>query len=137
LYDSVKLKDWVDEARIRKTFYGQNKKTIKETFDDVKRTQYYYISKIPVPFSEDEALPFMEIRESSLNDLARLFRKEANSKVYNVENEEWTLKKILGRFVWHDRIHGKAITRILEKQRQLGLIGRYEDLFRLNIHDAS
>jgi len=79
----------------------------------------------------------MEIRKSSLDSLARLFRKEANSRVYNVENEEWTLKKILRRFVWHDRIHGKAITRILEKQRQLGLIDRYEDLFRFKIHDAS
>jgi hypothetical protein len=28
LNDSAVLKDWVDEARIRKTFYGQNKKTI-------------------------------------------------------------------------------------------------------------
>ena len=137
LYDLVKLKDWIDKARIRKTFYGQNKKTIKEIFDHVKRTQYYYMSRIPVPFSEDETLPFMEIRESSLDSLARLFRKEANSKVYNVENEEWTLKKILRRFVWHDRIHGKAITRILEKQRQLGLIDRYEDLFQFKIHHAS
>src|SRR2546427_12917064 len=25
LYDSVKLMDWIDEARIRKTFYGQNR----------------------------------------------------------------------------------------------------------------
>ncbi len=137
LYDSVKLMDWIDEARTRKTFYGQNKKTIKEIFDHVKRTQYYYLSRAPVLFSEDEALPFMEIRKSSLDTLARLFRKEANSRVYNVENEEWTLKKILRRFVWHDRIHGKAITRILEKQRQLGLINRYEDLFRFKIHDAS
>jgi len=137
LYDSVKLKNWIDEARIRKTFYGQNKKTIKEIFDHVKRTQYYYMSRIPVAFSEDEALSFMEIRESSLDSLARLFRKQANSKVYNVENEEWTLKKILRRFVWHDRIHGKAITRILEKQQHIGLIDRYEDPFRFKIHHAS
>src|SRR5207245_11159636 len=102
LYDSVKLKNWTDEARIRKTFYGQNKKTIKEIFDHVKRTQYYYMSRIPVAFSEDEALSIMEISETSLDSLARIFRKQANSKVYNVENEEWTLKKILRRFVWHD-----------------------------------
>src|SRR5207245_7065862 len=57
LYDSVKLKDWVDEARIRKTFYGQNKKPIKEIFDHVKRTQYYYMSRIPIPLQESEALP--------------------------------------------------------------------------------
>ncbi len=43
LSDSVQHKDWVDEARIRKTFYGNNKKTIQEIFDHVKRTQYYYL----------------------------------------------------------------------------------------------
>src|SRR5213594_5130105 len=137
LYESTGLKDWVDEDRIRETFYGQNKKTIKEIFDHVKRTQYYYLSRTGITFSEDEALPLMEIRESSFDSLAHLFSKEGNSKIYNVQNEEWTLKKILRRFVWHDRIHGKAITRILEKQRQLGLINRYEDLFRFKIHDTS
>ncbi len=39
LFDSAALKDWVDEARVRKTFYGQNKKTVREMFDHVKRTQ--------------------------------------------------------------------------------------------------
>jgi predicted RNase H-like HicB family nuclease len=137
LYEQTQLKDWVDEARIRKTFYGGNKKTIKEIFDHVKRTQYYYLSRTRIAFSEDEALPFMELRQSSLDSLALLFIREGNSKIYNVEHEEWTLKKILRRFVWHDRIHGKAITRILEKQRKLGLIDRYEDPFRFEIHPAS
>jgi hypothetical protein len=137
LYDRTHLKDWVDESRIRKTFYGQNKKTIKEIFDHVKRTQYYYLSRTGIAFSEDEALPFMEIRESSLDSLALLFSKEGNSKIYDAEHEKWTLKKILRRLVWHDRIHGKAITRILEKQRQLGIIDRYEDPFRFEMHPAS
>ena len=137
LYDSAELKDWVDEARIRKTFHGQNPKTVKEIFDHVKRTQYYYMSRIGIPLLRDETLAFMEIRESSLDSLAHLFTKEGNSKVYNIENEEWTLKKVLRRFVWHDRIHGKAITRILEKQQQLNLIDNYEDVFRFRIHNAS
>lgn len=38
LFDSAALKGWVDEARVRKTFYGQNKKTIREIFDHVKGT---------------------------------------------------------------------------------------------------
>ena len=52
-----------------------------------------------------------------------------NSLVFDVDNELWTLKKVLRRFVWHDRIHGKAMTRILEKQKQLGIIDTYEDAF--------
>jgi predicted RNase H-like HicB family nuclease len=133
LYDSAELKDWVDEARIRKTFYGLNKKTIREIFDHVKRTQYYYISRLGVPFKEDETEPFMRIRDFSLDSLPGLFRQNGNSKVTK-DNEEWTMKKVLRRFLWHDRIHGKAITRILEKQRRLGLIDRYEDPFVFKIH---
>ncbi len=129
LYDSAALKDWVDETRIRKTFYGQNKKTIREIFDHVKRTQYYYLSRTGVPFTENEAEPFMRIRDSNIETLASLYRENGNSKVYNVDNEEWTLKKILRRYIWHDRIHGKAIARILQKQMSLGLVGSYSDPF--------
>jgi hypothetical protein len=46
-----------------------------------------------------------------------------------MDDEEWTVRKILRRFVWHDRIHGKAIVRIMQKQKQLGLIAGFEDPF--------
>ena len=137
LYESAELKDWVDEARIRKTFYGQSKKTVREIFDHVNRTQYYYISRTGIPFTEEEAEPFMRIRDFCLNCLTSLFRQNGNSKIYNRDNEEWTLKKVLRRFVWHDRIHGKAITRILEKQRRLGLIDSYEDPFLFKIRSKT
>jgi hypothetical protein len=58
-----------------------------------------------------------------------MYRKNNNSLIFNVDGELWTLKKILRRFIWHDRIHGKAITRILEKQRQLGVIDEFNDPF--------
>ena len=51
-------------------------------------------------------------------------------KLFRVDNEEWTLRKILRRFVWHDGIHGKAIVRIMQKQKQLGLIAGFEDPFQ-------
>ena len=133
LFDSVELKDWVDEARVRRTFYGQNKKTIQEIFDHVKRTQYYYLSRTGTPFAADNSELFMRIRNSCLGALETLFRQNRNLKVYSLDNESWTLKKILRRFVWHDRIHGKAVTRILEKQQHFGLIDRYDDLFKFDL----
>lgn len=30
-------------------------------------------------------------------------------------NEEWTLRKVLRRFIWHDRIHVKAMYRMAVK----------------------
>lgn len=133
LFDFVKLKDWVDEARIRTTFYGNNNKTIREIFEHVNRTQYYYISRTRVSFKRDETEPFMKVRKLSLDALEELFRKNGNSKIYTIDNEEWTLKKVLRRFIWHDRIHGKAIVRILEKQHQFGLVDAYKDPFKFTV----
>ncbi len=129
LFDSAALKDWVDEARVRKTFYGQNKKTIREIVDHVKRTQFYYLSRTGVSFKENEAQPFMKVRGVCVDHLTSLYGENGNVKAYNVDNEDWTLKKILRRFVWHDRIHGKAIVRILEKEKAQDLIGSYDDPF--------
>lgn len=137
LFDSAKLKDWVDEARIRTTFYGQNKKTIREIFDHVKQTQCFYISRTGLSLNENREEPFMRMRDLSLETLASLFRKSEKSKIYTLDGEDWTLKKILRRFIWHDRIHGKAIVRILEKQRQLRLVDSYEDPFKFNIDSAT
>ena len=127
LYTNSKLKEWVDESRIRKTFYGDNPKTIQEIFDHVKYCQYYYFSKMKI--TEKIEGDFMAIRKFCLEELEALYHKNNNSLIFEVANELWTLKKVLRRFIWHDRIHGKAITRILEKQRQLGIIDEYKDPF--------
>jgi len=115
LYTTAKFKDWVDKARIRKTFYGNNPETIGEIFDHVKYCQYYYLSRMKI--MEEVEGDFMTIRKFCLEKLEALHRKHDNSLIFEVDNELWTLKKVLRRFIWHDRIRGKAITRILEKQR--------------------
>lgn len=129
MFEHAQLKDWVDDARVRQTFYGANKKTVREIFDHVKRTQYFYLSRTGQRAYEDEDESLLTSRDECLKVLNKLFDKQGNSKVYTADNEDWTLKKILRRFIWHDRIHGKAIVRILDKQKRLGLIGNYEDPF--------
>lgn len=128
LYTSTKFKDWADDARIRKTFYGDNLTTIQEICDHVKGCQYYYLSRTGYEFEEKEE-GFMETGKFCTEKIRELYYKNNNSIVFDVDNELWTLKKILRRFIWHDRIHGKAMTRILEKQRQLGMIDGYDDPF--------
>lgn len=131
IYTNAKLKEWVDTERIRKTFYGENPKTIKEVFHHVKNCQYYYLSRTGILF-EDKEEDFMKIRELCLDKIEKLYRESNNSLIFDADNELWTLKKILRRFLWHDRIHGKAMVRILEKQRQLGIIDEYEDHFHFS-----
>jgi predicted RNase H-like HicB family nuclease len=128
LYTSTKFKNWIDESRIRKTFYGENPKTIQEIFEHVKGCQYYYLSRTKIKFEEQEE-DFLNIRKFCLGRIEDLYNKNNNSSTFEIDNELWTLKKILRRFIHHDRIHGKAMMRILEKQRQLGIIDEYKDPF--------
>ena len=128
LYKKTRFKDWIDELRIRKTFYGENPKTIQEIFDHVKGCQYYYLSRTKITFDKREE-DFIKIREFCIEKIEELYRVNNSSLIFEVENELWTLKKILRRFIWHDRVHAKAMTRILEKQRELGIIAKYDDPF--------
>jgi len=128
LYDQCKLKDWIDQTRIRKTFYGESPKIIREIFEHVNGTQYYYLSRTKISFDR-EGEDFVRRREFCLRKIEELYHKNRNSRVYEVDNELWTLKKILRRFVWHDRIHGKSIVRILQTQKRLNLIEGFSDPF--------
>ena len=128
IYESAAFKDWVDQSRIRKTFYGENPKTIREIFEHVKRCQYYYLSRMRIEFETEEE-DFRKIRPFCLNKLEDLYRRHNNLLIVDIDDELWTVKKVLRRFIWHERIHGKAMMRILERQRQMGAIEGYEDPF--------
>jgi hypothetical protein len=129
LYRNAELENWVDESRIRKTFYGETPTTIREIFEHVNGTQYYYLSRANLRPNERTG-DFLLARRNCLSMLQDLFEKQHNDQLFRLDNEEWTLRKILQRFVWHDRIHGKAIVRIMQKQKQLGLIAGFEDPFQ-------
>jgi hypothetical protein len=129
VFEGAKLKDWVDESRVRSTFYGPNPKTIREISDHVNGTQWYYLSRTRTRFVKNQKLSFLEIRQYCLGRIDALYGKNNNFNVYDVDNELWTLKKLLRRFVWHDRIHSKAILRMQRKQKELGMIDGYQDPF--------
>jgi hypothetical protein len=128
LFRSAELKDWVDQSRVRRTFYGEMPKTIREIFDHVNGTQYYYLSRAE-PKARERIKDFLLTRQNCLSALSELFDQKRNYQLFQVDNEEWTLMKILRRFIWHDRIHGKAIVRVMRKQKQLGLITGFDDPF--------
>ncbi len=129
LYKNAELRDWVDESRVRKTFYGETPKTIQEIFGHVNGTQYYYLSRADL-MSRERTSDFLQARHDCLSRLQEFFEQQDNDRIFHVDNEEWTLRKVLRRFVWHDRIHAKSIVRIMKKQKQLGLVVGFEDPFR-------
>ncbi len=129
LYQGAELKDWVDPSKVRSTFHGPCPSTIEATRSHVSKTQAYYLSRLGLSLQEGE---FMMMRRLGLSLLHKEFEAHGNKPPVEVEGELWTLKKVLRRFVWHDRIHAKAIERMMRKQQQLGLIPGYPDPFRFS-----
>lgn len=131
LFLKAEFKDWTDNSKLRRTFHGRCPATIRETYEHVNATQLYYASRAGIKIVKGS--DFMRVRESCLSGIGRLFCGNGNSRIYEVNAELWTLKKILRRFVWHDRIHGKATVRMLAKQKALGMIENYDDPYRFGI----
>ncbi len=119
--------NWSDTAREGKTFYGKIPSSIKETLDHIDGVQTFYLSRIGI-----EAEPrgtFLERRDHCMEKLAERFEKKSDGMVYRVDGEDWTLKKVLRRFLWHDRIHARAMARLLIAQQEKGLIMSFDDPF--------
>jgi hypothetical protein len=127
IYNDAEFKDWIDETKIRKTFYGDNPASIKQIYEHVNNCQLYYLSRLKI--DNDSEGDFLTLRMFCLERLKNFYDSADNSRVINMDNELWTLKKVLRRFIWHDRIHSRAMMRILGKQKQIGIINQYDDPF--------
>jgi hypothetical protein len=95
----------------------------------VNGAQHFYMARLGVPL-ENVTDDFLEVRRRCVDALSSHHDSGVNSNLFSSENELWTLKKVLRRLVWHDRIHGKAMIRILAKQKGMKLIDDFSDPFR-------
>ncbi len=94
----------------RRTFYGQVPRTALEMYEHTKNVNEYYFNEIGVP--ADNRGDIFECRERGFSALEgrRDFLK--NEVYLGSYDEEWSVKKLLRRFIWHDRIHAKAMYRM-------------------------
>ncbi len=129
LYHSASLKNWVDPTRVRSTFHGPCPSSIEASHSHVAKAQAYYLSRLGLPLQEDE---FITVRRLGLGLLRKQFEAHGNTPPVEVDGELWTLKKVIRRLVWHDRIHAKAVMRMMSKQEQLGLISGHPDPFHFS-----
>lgn len=98
---------------VRTTFYGQIPRTAYEMYEHTKNVNEYYFSEIGV--MADNAGSIVECRERGFA-LLESQPDFLNNTVYRGSyDEEWSLRKVLRRFVWHDRIHAKAMYRMAIK----------------------
>ncbi len=109
LYLSVPIKDKAAKPP-RQTFYGPVPRTAFEMYKHTNNVTNYYVGEIGVKVNN---LP--DIVENRLNAFQRIEARPGylcNDVQKGSYGEEWSLGKVLRRFIWHDRIHAKAMYRM-------------------------
>lgn len=97
----------------RSTFYGQMPRTAFEMYEHTKNVNDYYFHEIGVCADHEGTIVQCRQRGFSLLEAQPDF---LNNTVYRGSyEEEWSLRKVLRRFIWHDRIHAKAMYRMAVK----------------------
>ena len=124
LYESIPDKD-AGLSPLRKTFYGQVPHTAREMYAHTQSVNAYYFGEIGVD-ADNEG----DILSCRKRGFALLRKQEGfleNQVIEGSYGELWSLRKVLRRFLWHDRIHAKAMFRMAEKTFGVGSI---PNLFR-------
>lgn len=109
LYQSIPDKNAVADAP-RETFYGQVPRSAEEMYRHTKSVNGYYFGEIDVDADNEGDL--VACRRRGFEALERKPDFLQNAVVEGSYGEAWSLRKVLRRFIWHDRIHGKAMYRM-------------------------
>lgn len=95
---------------VRKTFYGQVPRTASEMYEHTKNVNDYYFGEIGVEADHEGTIVECRRRGFAVLESQPDFLK--NIVYLGSYDEEWSLRKVLRRFIWHDRIHAKAMYRM-------------------------
>lgn len=112
LYNSIPDKT-ISCLSQRKTFYGAVPRTATEMYEHTKNVNSYYFGEIGVECDNDGDILSCRKRGFDLLEQQNDFLE--NRVVAGSYDELWSLKKVLRRFIWHDRIHAKAMYRMALK----------------------
>ena len=112
LYESIPDKG-KSGLTIRKTFYGQVPRTAKEMYLHTKNVNSYYFGEIGVDIDNEGSI--FDCRKKGFEILEKTEGFLENLTHEGSYGEMWSLRKMLRRFIWHDRIHAKAMWRMAKK----------------------
>jgi hypothetical protein len=112
LYFSIRNKDATSLPE-RKTFYGIAPRTAQQMYDHTKNVNAYYFGEIGIVADNEGTI--VDCRMRGFESLENKDGFLHNAVVEGSYGELWTLRKVLRRFVWHDRIHAKAMYRMAVK----------------------
>ena len=94
----------------RKTFYGSVPRTAEEMYQHTKNVNEYYFSEIGA--AADNEGTILSCREKGFESLESITGYLSLKPVIGSYGEKWSVRKVLRRFIWHDRIHAKAMYRM-------------------------
>lgn len=95
---------------IRQTFYGPVPRTAFEMYEHTKNVNEYYFWEIGVEADNEGSILSCRARGFDLLETHPGFLN--NSVFEGSYGEKWSLRKLLRRFIWHDRIHARAMYRM-------------------------
>jgi len=97
----------------RKTFYNQIPRTAQEMYIHTRDVNTYYFGEIGVETDREGDIAACRERGFALLEQQPDFL--LNPVYEGSYNELWTLRKMLRRFLWHDRIHAHAMWRMAKR----------------------
>ena len=119
LYNSIPDKNR-SSLPIRRTFYGQVPRTANEMYEHTKNVNSYYFKEIGV--DADNSGTIAECRERGFARLETCKTFLDSAVIDGSYGEQWSVRKVLRRFIWHDRIHAKAMWRMAMRTFGIGVI---------------
>ena len=94
----------------RRTFYGPVPRTAEEMYQHTKNVNEYYFSEIGAEADNEGTIVSCRARGfEALESVKGYLSLETVTGSYD---EQWSVRKLLRRFIWHDRIHAKAMYRM-------------------------
>lgn len=112
LYNAIPNKS-ISYLPERKTFYGMAPRTANEMYEHTKNVNSYYFGEIGIDCSNDGDILSCRKRGFKCVEMQSDFLQ--NKIFVGSYGEVWSLKKVIRRFIWHDRIHAKAMYRMAVK----------------------
>lgn len=97
----------------RRTFYGDVPRTAQEMYEHTKIVNSYYFAEIDVNVDNEGTI--YDCRKRGFERLEQKSNFLNNAVIEGSYDELWSLRKVMRRFLWHDRIHAKAMYRMAVK----------------------
>ena len=116
--DFLKLYEMIPDKQksvlsVRKTFYGQVPRTAEEMYVHTKSVNSYYFAEIGIDADNEGSI--YECRKRGFEQLENTMDFLSGRLQEGSYGEMWSVRKVLRRFIWHDRIHAKAMWKMVKK----------------------